>query len=161
MKPKQNGNCDQSETDKNTSKIGNKFIKNSNNSTDWQNTNKGIKSKLNYLFESKIHSDLQVKIGTVLIPCHRLVLIMNSPVFETMLSQRWISNHLKTTIPTMQDQSSESEMKSSLSFNNEDGNEAKEIKAEVDEIKLSDADPNVFLIILKVSITCLMNLFFE
>ena len=58
----------------------------------WQTQRRGIKAKLRHLHETKFFADLTVKLGPGgedSVSCHKLILAMSSPVFETMLSERW------------------------------------------------------------------------
>lgn len=69
----------------------------SNSTTEtWQTISTRLKDKLTYMLKHQISTDVELKVGTgndtETIRCHRLVLIMNSPVFESMFSERWLND---------------------------------------------------------------------
>lgn len=59
-----------------------------------------LKEKWKYVFENMMLADMKLKVGSEEeeFPCHQLILAMNSPVFETMLSQRWKTDSSETVI---------------------------------------------------------------
>jgi len=59
--------------------------------TPWQTSIKNTKDKWLHVWHNNLFTDitLQVGPGETSFHCHRILLIMHSPVFETMLSHRW------------------------------------------------------------------------
>lgn len=72
----------------------------------WQLQQHSIKQKWSYVWKNELYTDVIFKIGPNedTISTHRIILILNSPVFETMLSQRWsggtgTKDHVELTLP--------------------------------------------------------------
>ena len=63
----------------------------SNSNPCWQLGIKSIADKWNYIFENQLYTDIQLVVGENLeiVECHKVLLILHSPVFESMLSSRW------------------------------------------------------------------------
>jgi hypothetical protein len=60
----------------------------------WQNSLLNSKEKWRYLLDNHTFSDVTFLVGEFgeRIPAHRLVLSLNSPVFEVMFNERWRSD---------------------------------------------------------------------
>ena len=68
------------------------FSRNGNkNQSPWQLEVKTVDEKWKYLFENQLYTDVMLVSGATeeVLECHRLLLILHSPVFESMLSSRW------------------------------------------------------------------------
>lgn len=77
----------------------------SENSEPWQGSIKNLKDKWLYVWQNGLFTDVNFKVGSVqeIISCHKILLILHSPVFETMLSLRWSdpkeTNQLEIQLP--------------------------------------------------------------
>lgn len=61
----------------------------------WQIQIKSLDEKWAHVFQNELYTDTVLIVGgeedepPVTVPCHKVILIINSPVFESMLSSRW------------------------------------------------------------------------
>lgn len=72
--------------------MGETLLKSSSKSPDpWQVNQRTLQQKWAYVWKNELYTDVIFKVGETqeVISCHRIILIINSPVFETMLSNRW------------------------------------------------------------------------
>lgn len=72
--------------------MGETLLKSSSvNIEPWQLQQRTIQQKWSYVWKNELYTDVIFKVGEKqeILSCHRIVLIINSPVFETMLSHRW------------------------------------------------------------------------
>lgn len=74
--------------------MGETLLKSSSSSVNvdpWQLAQRSLQQKWSYVWKNELYTDVTLKVGDSqeTISCHRIILIINSPVFETMLSSRW------------------------------------------------------------------------